>query len=124
MRAFKTDQVGTIGRGLNYSLYPDYILKNRLNVDYGHYITNQIMKPILQIYSLVLFDLPCIKSKPLLVKRIKKQINELSNMPLDIFRKKEEQIKNKYVQQYIFNEYIQKSENKKNNTKEITSYFS
>ena len=27
MRAFKTDQVGTIGRGLNFSLYPDYILK-------------------------------------------------------------------------------------------------
>ena len=27
MRAFKTDQVGIIGRGLNFSLYPDYILK-------------------------------------------------------------------------------------------------
>ena len=32
--------------------HPDYILKNRVDIDYGFYITNQIMKPILQLLEL------------------------------------------------------------------------
>uniref|UniRef100_A0A6C0J8D6 DNA-directed DNA polymerase n=1 Tax=viral metagenome TaxID=1070528 RepID=A0A6C0J8D6_9ZZZZ len=31
---------------------PEYIRKNKLKLDYGHYITNQIAKPIIQIFEL------------------------------------------------------------------------
>tara|TARA_B100000787_G_scaffold1310_1_gene979 strand:+ start:8805 stop:12749 length:3945 start_codon:yes stop_codon:yes gene_type:complete len=37
---------------------PDFILENRLIPDYLHYITNQIMKPLLQLYALCLEELP------------------------------------------------------------------
>ena len=37
---------------------PDYIEQNNLIPDYLHYITNQIMKPILQLYALCLDKLP------------------------------------------------------------------
>ena len=37
---------------------PDYIVQNNLVPDYLHYITNQIMKPILQLYALCLDKLP------------------------------------------------------------------
>ena len=37
---------------------PDYIEQNSLIPDYLHYITNQIMKPILQLYALCLEKLP------------------------------------------------------------------
>ena len=37
---------------------PDYIEQNNLVPDYLHYITNQIMKPILQLYALCLERLP------------------------------------------------------------------
>jgi DNA polymerase elongation subunit (family B) len=37
---------------------PDYIEENNLIPDYLHYITNQIMKPILQLYALCLDKLP------------------------------------------------------------------
>jgi len=37
---------------------PDYIEQNNLIPDYLHYITNQIMKPILQLYALCLEKLP------------------------------------------------------------------
>ena len=37
---------------------PDYIEQNNLVPDYLHYITNQIMKPILQLYALCLEKLP------------------------------------------------------------------
>jgi len=33
---------------------PQYIIENKLKIDYGYYITNQLMKPILQIYDLVM----------------------------------------------------------------------
>jgi len=32
--------------------HPDYILKNNIDIDYSFYITNQIMKPILQLLEL------------------------------------------------------------------------
>lgn len=36
---------------------PKYIIDNNLTPDYGHYITNQIMKPCLQLYSMRLEEL-------------------------------------------------------------------
>jgi DNA polymerase elongation subunit (family B) len=38
--------------------HPDYIEQNSLIPDYLHYITNQIMKPVLQLYALCLDQLP------------------------------------------------------------------
>ena len=43
--------------------HPDFIKKNNLKPDYKFYITNQIMKPVTQIYSLVLEDLISFKKK-------------------------------------------------------------
>ena len=37
---------------------PDYITENKITPDYLHYITNQIMKPVLQLYALCLDELP------------------------------------------------------------------
>jgi DNA polymerase elongation subunit (family B) len=37
---------------------PDYIVENSLVPDYLHYITNQIMNPVLQLYALCLDELP------------------------------------------------------------------
>lgn len=37
---------------------PEYILQNKLTPDYLHYITNQIMKPVIQLYALCLDELP------------------------------------------------------------------
>jgi DNA polymerase elongation subunit (family B) len=37
---------------------PEYIVENNLTPDYLHYITNQIMKPIMQLYALCIDQLP------------------------------------------------------------------
>ncbi len=34
--------------------HPDYIVKNNLPIDYLHYITNQIMNPVCQVFDLVI----------------------------------------------------------------------
>ena len=31
---------------------PEYIIENNLNIDYAHYITNQLMKPLQQLFGL------------------------------------------------------------------------
>jgi DNA polymerase elongation subunit (family B) len=35
---------------------PDYVVKNKLDVDYLHYITNQICNPVCQVFDLVMKD--------------------------------------------------------------------
>ena len=40
-----------------------FIIENNLTPDYGHYITNQIMKPCLQLYSMILEELDGYKHK-------------------------------------------------------------
>jgi DNA polymerase elongation subunit (family B) len=35
---------------------PDYAVKNRMAIDYLHYITNQIMNPVCQVFDLVMKD--------------------------------------------------------------------
>jgi len=37
---------------------PEFIVENKLIPDYLHYITNQIMKPLLQLYALCIDELP------------------------------------------------------------------
>ena len=37
--------------------HPDYIIQNKLKPDYEHYITNQIMKPVSQIFGLCLEEI-------------------------------------------------------------------
>ena len=42
---------------------PEYIVKNDVPIDYGFYITNQIMNPIIKIYTLIIEQLPGFISK-------------------------------------------------------------
>ena len=103
---------------------PAFILENNLKVDYIHYITNQIMKPILQIYSLIIFDLPIFKTKLCLKQRIQLELQECSKkFTGETIHKKQEQIKNKYIQQFLFNPFIDQLKLKSKPHKSITSYF-
>ena len=42
---------------------PDYIKKNNLQIDYEIYITNQLMKPLMQLFGLVLEQIPAFKKE-------------------------------------------------------------
>lgn len=100
---------------------PNYIKENNLNIDYGFYITNQIMKPILQLYSLIIFDI-----KKYNCKSLKLKINTLKQNEEDKNKliKKIQTIKEKEIEKLIFTNYtrINNNNNKKNTM--ITSFFS
>ena len=100
---------------------PTYIQENNLKLDYNHYITNQIMKPVIQIFSLVLFDLPCMQKKESMKIKINSEIKiARKTLAYDAFKRKEEQIKNKVVEKLLFKKYIDMS---KTDTKDISTFF-
>jgi DNA polymerase elongation subunit (family B) len=84
---------------------PDFIKKENLDIDYVFYITNQIMKPIIQIYSLVLYDMKCFhRRKPSFVQ----EVETLSKNEEDIEKrnKKIQSMKEKEVERLLFKKYI------------------
>lgn len=79
--------------------HPDYITEHSLVPDYLHYITNQIMNPVLQLYALCLDELPgydksavywqdlgeSLKDKPLYKDDVRRN-NRLGNLKLNMVR--------------------------------------
>ena len=100
---------------------PRYILEHKLKPDYLTYITNQIMKPVCQIYSLIIEDLNGYKYHQTYFKDMFKRLEKEhgKDKALEKVNKK----KNDLVSKILFSDVIRTAENKKNNVKEITSWF-
>ena len=101
--------------------HPDYIREKKIKIDYGFYITNQIMKPVLQIYSLVLFQMPQFQKRK---KMFQRKINRLKQETeeYETFLKKQQQWKDKEVEAILFEKYLRINTNKANNNTMITSF--
>ena len=88
---------------------PEYIKENKLEPDYLHYITNQIMKPILQLYALCLTDLDDYKESHDYWDNIDAQL-QLKPLYQDPIKRKRrlDNLKLVKVQELLFDEYINK----------------
>ena len=101
---------------------PAYIQEQKLKIDYGFYITNQIMKPVLQIYSLVLFDMPQFQKRKKMFQRKLDRLREESE-DFEKYQKKAQQWKDKEVEKILFEKYLIINKNRANNNSMITSFF-
>ena len=98
---------------------PEFIKENNLKLDYGHYISNQIMKPLLQLYSLELENMNEFKEKQSFIKlhNTKKeilwceQLEKLKNKwpIIEKYEKKLEELKCKEVKLLLFDSYLKKT---------------
>lgn len=88
---------------------PQFITANNLKIDYSFYISNQIMKPVGQLFALVLTEVYKICNP-----RVKKNIN-IATM--------NEKDKIKLVEELLFTPYLTQTNNAKNNLQPITSFF-
>ena len=88
---------------------PDYIIENKLEPDYLHYITNQIMKPVLQLYALCLKDLNDYKEGEDYWDKVEEEL-KLKEMYKDDGRRKRrmDNLKLLKVQEILFDEFINK----------------
>ena len=103
---------------------PKFIIENNLTPDYGHYITNQIMKPCLQLYSMILEELDGYKHKNDKMYWDKVYTN-LFNQKKDKSKVEDKikQMKEKEVEELLFSKYINKIDNKKNGIKTMFDYM-
>lgn len=105
--------------------HPDYILENKLQIDYLFYLTNQIMKPVCQIYALCLEyfiqngDIRNLPDFEKLERNLIKNGNEKSEIREKLMKQKVE-----IAEKIIFQPFIQKTEHKRKGQTTITSFFS
>uniref|UniRef100_A0A6C0EYH4 DNA polymerase n=1 Tax=viral metagenome TaxID=1070528 RepID=A0A6C0EYH4_9ZZZZ len=105
--------------------HPDYILANKIKPNYAFYITNQIMKPIQQVFALVLENIPSYKRQvPGLKRTIDGWVDKLKDETNDEkIRKKIADIRNKEVKKILFDEYLIEIDNSTKGNQNIMSFF-
>lgn len=86
---------------------PEYIVENKLTPDYLHYITNQIMKPLIQLYALCLDLLPGYDKDDEYWEELDKSLL-IKTMYTDDTRRKNriQNLKSLMVKELLFSKYI------------------
>jgi len=105
---------------------PDYIIKNRLKIDYTFYITNQLMKPLQQLFGLALEQIWTYRGKPVAIKSYRREMAKLEseNSNLEVFMKKKEKYCSEKVKVLLFDHILDQIYNEKNKIQPITGFFS
>lgn len=103
---------------------PTYIIENKLKIDYSFYITNQIMKPVQQVFALVLEKIWEMQNKKPKIARFKKEIDTLRHtIEEDKFQDKLEKMKNAEVKILLFDKYLRETNNEKQGNQSLTKFF-
>jgi DNA polymerase delta subunit 1 len=105
---------------------PAFIKANQqtVKIDYSFYITNQIMKPLLQLFGLVLEEMWDLKKMKGKIARFKGEVEKLRDtVEEDKFSDKLAKLKDKEVKSLLFDEYLRETTNIKNGNKTMTQFF-
>lgn len=103
---------------------PTFIIKNKLKIDYSFYITNQIMKPLLQVYALVLEKIWKSQNKMNKINNFNKEVAILeNNTESNKFPEKLEKLKNAEVKKLLFDKYLRKTNNQKQGLRTMDMFY-
>lgn len=105
--------------------HPDFIKNNKnVKIDYGFYITNQIMKPVLQLFAIVLEQMKEFRRDD---KAYKNKIEMLKHSHIygsdeEKRAKKIQSIREDYIKHYLFSRYIMDIERMRNSQRSIMDF--
>jgi len=105
---------------------PTFINANNLKIDYSFYITNQIMKPVQQVFALVLEKIWTMNKKLPKIKQFKKSVEALQKEHCDNkekFEEKLEAMRCKEIKGLLFDEYLRETNNEKAGMQSLTKIF-
>jgi DNA polymerase elongation subunit (family B) len=104
---------------------PTFIKDKGLQLDYSFYITNQIMKPLLQLFGLVLEDIWRMQNKTTKISKFRREIAELRKEQDDNkkFEDKLAKMKDKEVKTLIFDKYLRETNNAKEGNQSVAKFF-
>ena len=104
---------------------PNFIKENKLKIDYSFYITNQIMKPVQQVFALVLEKIwknmkrfPKISKFNLEIKKLRTEIQDSEKA-----EEKIEKMKNKEVKALLFDSFLRETNNQKESNQALTKFY-
>lgn len=103
---------------------PTFIRENGLKIDYSFYITNQIMKPLQQLFALVLENIWKIQNKQTKIAQFKRDLEGLrKSTDPDKLEDKIETLKNKEVKILLFDDYLRQTNNIKAGNQSLAKWF-
>ena len=104
---------------------PEYIIANNVKIDYNHYITNQIMKPLQQLFGLAIHHIYKLHHQHSNLNNYYKEVEKMKQQfpDLEEFNKKKEKFCSTKIKGLLFDKFLQKIYNEKNNLQTITSFF-
>ena len=101
---------------------PSYIVENKVKIDYSFYISNQLMKPLSQLFALVLEELPGFERKRDRFAQIIRTV-EGSVEDQEKLRAKIEKLRMKEVEVLLFGPALRVTNNKAAGRRAITDFF-
>jgi DNA polymerase elongation subunit (family B) len=105
---------------------PSFITENNLKIDYSFYITNQIMKPVQQVFALVLEKIWTMQKKLPKIKQFKRDVEILRKEYVsdsEKFEDKLETMRCKEIKVLLFDEYLRETNNEKAGVQSLTKFF-
>jgi DNA polymerase elongation subunit (family B) len=99
---------------------PSYVRANNLKPDYGFYITNQIMKPVQQVFALILEQIPSFRNRKKFhddVRRLRHRLTE------EKAEEAEKKLRNSLVKKLVFEDALRCASNNKAGQRSIMSFF-
>jgi DNA polymerase elongation subunit (family B) len=104
--------------------HPAYMKQNGIKPNYAFYITNQIMKPVQQVFALVLEDIPGFKRrKEALKDRIELEASRIGSDNAEALQTKITKLRENEVKELLFDEFLIQATNATNKNKSIKDFF-
>lgn len=105
---------------------PEFIIENKMKIDYNHYITNQLMKPLQQLFGLAIEQIWEAQKKPAAIKAYKRELEKISQESgddLELFMKKREKYTSAKIKSLLFEKCLTKIYNQQNGVKTLSECF-
>jgi DNA polymerase elongation subunit (family B) len=105
---------------------PEYIIEQGLHIDYTHYITNQLMKPLQQLFGLAIEQIWGMQKKTSAIKTFKRDMEQLrcdTEGDIEAFMKKREKYTSAKIKAILFDRFLEKIFNKENGMRTLNEFF-
>jgi hypothetical protein len=104
---------------------PEFILQTNLQIDYNHYITNQLMKPLQQLFGLALVNIWEKQNNKREINTYNKDMEQLIREYPDVeaFMKKKEKYCSAKIKTILFDGVLDKIYNKKHGIQTLNMFF-
>jgi len=106
---------------------PEYIIENKLQIDYNYYITNQLMKPLQQLFGLALEQIWRKQNKTKNIREYTKEMKVLEESygdDIETFMKKKEKYCSEKIKKMLFDQFLTKIYNKQNGIQTMDMFTS